>query len=353
MKKKKIETNFRNEKLIAERSPETELFIVLDTETTTLPRLYDCAKTPEAKKQVCIGRPLIYDIAWQVIDKDRNVYSSHSYVITETFRQPDIMRSAYYIDKLPLYYDKLENGDIKEVLWEECKNELITDLNMCNMNLAFNCTFDFRKAFGFTEQYMTHLRSRDYHEWYDRQVWYVSEKMLKKNNKSDYKNPLDKATFKFYDKIYPMADLWGLACERIINIEEYKKFCLDNGFTSPSGQFFSTSAETVFAFLTKNKDYKEEHTALADVLIESEILYEILKVGNIPQGVIHFPFRLLGTTVENIYERYMETRKVNYKHIKLVHEKLIRSMLNTTSSAYTTKLEKMLGTLDWILSGDL
>jgi hypothetical protein len=43
-----------------------------------------------------------------------------------------------------------------------------------------------------------------------------------------------------------------------------------NGFVSDKGNI-STSAETVYRFLTNNLDFQEEHKGLEDVLIETAI----------------------------------------------------------------------------------
>lgn len=56
----------------------------------------------------------------------------------------------------------------------------------------------------------------------------------------------------------------------------------------------TTNAETVYKYLTKNADFEEEHTGLADVRIELEILCKCLtyheKINrNINRGCFHIP----------------------------------------------------------------
>ena len=67
-------------------------------------------------------------------------------------------------------------------------------------------------------------------------------------------------------------------------------------------------------------DFIEEHTALSDALIESQILTKALKKGKVEPTLYAFPFRDLGTTVDyvinkqnkyinslfNLLEEYME-----------------------------------------------
>ena len=59
-------------------------------------------------------------------------------------------------------------------------------------------------------------------------------------------------------------------------MKKYHKFCTDNGFVSKSGNI-STSAETVYRFLTNNPDFEEEHKGLEDVEIEVKIFAECIK----------------------------------------------------------------------------
>ena len=47
-------------------------------------------------------------------------------------------------------------------------------------------------------------------------------------------------------------------------------FCSENGYTMKNGSPRMT-AEILYRYLSGNNDFEEEHTALADVLIEKEI----------------------------------------------------------------------------------
>lgn len=53
--------------------------------------------------------------------------------------------------------------------------------------------------------------------------------------------------------------------------KRYVKWCFTNGFTTPTG-IASYKAEIVYRYLTGDLNFEEEHTGLADVLIEYEIL---------------------------------------------------------------------------------
>lgn len=57
---------------------------------------------------------------------------------------------------------------------------------------------------------------------------------------------------------------------RLLN-EDYINFCKSNGFITAKGNI-QTKAEVVYKYLTNNVNFEEEHTGLADVQIETEIL---------------------------------------------------------------------------------
>ena len=74
---------------------------------------------------------------------------------------------------------------------------------------------------------------------------------------------------------------------------DYCLYCAKNGFYSKKGNM-TTNAETVYKYLTKDKDFEEEHTGLADVRIELKILCKCLtyheKINrNINRGCYHIP----------------------------------------------------------------
>ena len=62
-----------------------------------------------------------------------------------------------------------------------------------------------------------------------------------------------------------------MALQTITHQRGFERFCHEHEFVSRSGQSCATSAEAVYAYITKNPDYVEEHTALSDALIEMAI----------------------------------------------------------------------------------
>ena len=73
------------------------------------------------------------------------------------------------------------------------------------------------------------------------------------------------------------VDLWAMAIECLVIRKKYAQFCKDNNLRSKSGKTVSTSAETVYAYLTNNPDYEERHTAFEDSKIEMEIFLACIR----------------------------------------------------------------------------
>ena len=80
-----------------------KLYMVVDTETATLPIVCDIARTAEEKKKLAIAKPLVYDIGWTICDRKGNVLEKKQYLIAETFSVPAIFNTAYYAEKRPIY----------------------------------------------------------------------------------------------------------------------------------------------------------------------------------------------------------------------------------------------------------
>ena len=278
-----------------------KFYLTLDTETATLPFANEMCKTAKEKQKVAIAKPLVYDIGWVITDRTGNVIKSENYLIQETFFVPNIFNTAYYCNKRPIYMDLLAHNQIKTGCWNQVIEILLSDLEMCDMVTAYNACFDFKKAIPFTERYIQHLYSADYNQW-EKDQRKKCEKIIRGNDESENPEYLE-PYFELRGKHFPIADLWGIACARLININKYRNYCLDNKLLTASGMYFKTSAETTFQYLMAQHDFAEDHTALSDSLIEAQILTKALKKGKIEPEITAFPFRELGTTIDYIEEK--------------------------------------------------
>ena len=71
--------------------------------------------------------------------------------------------------------------------------------------------------------------------------------------------------------------IWNMACNSICQQSEYKTFAETNYHFSNHGKNYRATAETVYAFLTDNANFTEEHKGLDDVKIECEIFVKCFK----------------------------------------------------------------------------
>lgn len=276
-------------------------YMILDCETATLPFAsnYDECQ----RKNIAIMKPLIYDLGWKIVDRHGNVYNSENFLISEVFSVPSVFDTAYYADKRPIYLEKLRKGEIVLTDWQTAMTAFIADLEAVEAVGAYNSMFDFKKAIPFTELYINKLYSADFHKWLHWQekscVW------LAEGGKPTGKEEMEEDVFRFRGGVYPLFDLWGLTCKHILNCDEYKNMCIDQGWETASGKYFKTSAETAFRFFSGNTAFIEAHTAIDDAMIEAMLFAEIVRrtKNKWEMGIEFFPFRILGK-VENFESRW-------------------------------------------------
>lgn len=269
-----------------------QYYIVLDTETATLPHSMDF--DGEARKRIAIAKPLVYDLAWSIIDRTGKIYASRSFLISEIFSVPSIFNTAYYASKRPKYLEKLRNKEITLTSWNEAVETLCMDMEIVSAIGGYNSMFDFIKAITFTEEYISNLYSENYYEWekeQNRRIDYIVENTQKFSRGKNCK------FFTLRDKQLPLFDIWGLSCKHLLNNDDFRSFCSDNGAYTASRKYYSTTAENAYRFIFQDKTFEESHTALEDVSIESALLAEVfkkVKPQNAEMGIIFFPFRLIG-----------------------------------------------------------
>ena len=314
-----------------------KLYMVLDCETATLPFIKSLDISDSEKRKLSIAKPLIYDIAWRVVDRVGTVYSQHSFLVQETFFVPQVFNTAYYKNKRALYMEKFKNGEIIAKTWNEIVEILINDLQNVKMSLAYNAMFDYKKAITFTEKYINALYSDNYTEWEERQKASCLAEPQKNEN-------FDSEHLILRDIKYPIADLWSLSCERLINTTAYKTKCLETAQISPSGLYFKTSAESTYRYLMDKYDFIESHTALEDCEIETKILTECLKKGKIRKGLVYFPFQNLGLTTEHIIDN--RAKGITEETIiKLIDVYMTR--LSTTEKVFARARNECYRLLEW------
>lgn len=203
-------------------------YLMLDTET---------ANTIQEENRLNMMNVLAYDIGWAVIDKQGNVYETASFVNADIFDDmTDLMKSAYYAWKIPIYNNDLANGkriktttaEIKRILHEVMGRYKIREV------VAHNCRFDYR-ACNNTQRYTT---------------------------KSKYRHFFPKGTI--------FLDTMRMAQDTICKQKSYISFCIKNGYLTANGQPRKT-AEVLYRYISGLTNFDEVHMGLEDCLIEKEI----------------------------------------------------------------------------------
>lgn len=167
----------------------------------------------------------MYNLGCTIHDKDGNIFATCSLLVMEHYEE--IKNDDYAKKNFAIYEQRLVAGQITAVATERQALEIVRSL--CHFYgvkyvMAYNSAFDFTKT--------------------------ICRELLDE---------------------FEFIDLYLMALQTITHLKAYQKFCVENNFKSRSGKNCATSAESVYAFITDNADYIEEHTALSDALIEMEI----------------------------------------------------------------------------------
>ncbi len=201
-------------------------FVVLDTETCNT-----------------VEQPLPYDIGWVICDRFGNIFEERSFVVAETFLDmKDVMKSAYYAEKIPQYWEDIKSGNrtIKP-MWT-IRKTLIDDMKKYNTKRvgAYNVGFD-KRALNNLVRYT----SKSWLRWF----------------------------FPFGTEFF---DIWNMACSMLLNTKTYIEFALKNGLVGEADNI-QTSAECAYKFITKDTEFREEHKGLEDVKIEVAVMASCYK----------------------------------------------------------------------------
>lgn len=186
---------------------------------------------------------LVYDIGYIIVDKYGTIYKMESLVISNIFYcERELMASAYFHEKIPLYQEDIANGYRKVVNLYTARQIIKKDLEDFNIVAvcAYNASFDLR-ALNTTQRFETKSKYR-YFFPYGTEIWCI----------------------------------WNMACNTICNTEKYVEFALENGLESESGNI-QTGAEMVYKYLSGDTEFEERHTGIDDVMIESEIFAYCVK----------------------------------------------------------------------------
>ena len=198
-----------------------EMYLVIDTETAN-----------------SIEQPLPYDIGYAVCDRFGHIVLERSFVVAEIFLDhKEMMKSAYFAEKIPHYWEDIKNGTRKIKSIFNIRKQIKEDMKKYRIKKvgAYNMAFD-KRALNNVIRYC----SKSLIRWF----------------------------FPFGTEFFC---IWSMACQVLLNSTSYIKFALQNGLESEAGNI-QTSAEACYKFLINSVDFTEEHTGLEDVRIEIDIM---------------------------------------------------------------------------------
>jgi len=192
-----------------------------------------------------LSQSLVYDVGWVVTDKRGNVYKERSFIVYEIFcEMKDLMKSAYYSEKIPMYWQQIKESKRQIKRFSNIRKILMKDMKEFNIDTVFahNAGFDLR-ALNNTQRYLTCSKYRFFFP-YDTEIW----------------------------------DTLKMARQTFGRQKMYFKYCEKNNYlTKHQTPRPRLTAEILYRYITGNDDFQESHTGLEDVLIEKEILKECFK----------------------------------------------------------------------------
>lgn len=214
--------------------------MVLDTETTSTNP--SAGIVPELMR--------VYDLGFVVVDttNDFTEVECKNYALMETFANASIMRTAYYKDKLPWYYEGMRQGVMAQLPIKETWESFIRACERSNIAQvwAYNCRFDY----GALNATIKAASNGWQNAWFPQGV--------------------------------QVLDIMSAAIDLVCD-SDYCLWARTNHFVTPKGNP-RTTAEVVYNYVTcimhdeREDFYTENHTALDDSRIESRILKECFSI---------------------------------------------------------------------------
>lgn len=220
-------------------------YVVFDTETTSL------------------DKPFCYNIGYSIRNENNQILAEKEFIVEQIWHNLPLFSTAYYAEKRPIYVNRMRARAVEMEKFGYICQEMVRDFRKYDVKLAFayNSQFD-EKVFNFNC------------DWF---------KCI---------NPFDNIEIK---------DIRGFVHNFLID-EKFKAFCDKFEYFTETGNY-STTAETIYRYLTNNTDFMEEHTALSDSQIEADILYYCLQKGG------------------EIYRNYEVKRSIKREITKTLHIK--------------------------------
>ena len=216
--------------------------VVFDTETTSL------------------NKPFCYNIGYAICNTDTGeILVEKDFVVEQIWHNMPLFSTAYYENKRPIYVKRMRAKKTKMNKFGYICKEMIKDFRSFNVEYAYA-----------------------YNSSFDEKVFEYNCDWFKCNN------PFD---------MIPILDIRGYVHNSIAFTQPYKDFCEHyNRFTEKGN--YSTTAETVYQYITGVPEFEEEHTALADSLIELSILLITVNEYGLEYGKEYKTYSSIPRTTE-------------------------------------------------------
>lgn len=208
--------------------------------------------------ETCDLQGNVYDVGFVVTDRTGLIYEEGHALVRETFTDAKKMMGSFYASKMFTHYaPMLDEGSIRLRPWADLVEFIRerVDFHGVTVAAAYNLGFDAR-ALG--------------------------------NMGTEHGTP------PLFGEHVKDLDIWQFACETRLARGPYRKLALAQGWVSPKGNI-KTGAEFAYRFVSGDHSFVEDHTALSDARIETEILAQCFRQKRkIPYGVVNkMPWKMV------------------------------------------------------------
>ena len=208
----------------------------------------------------------VYDVGYTICDKHGNIYKTYNALVREIFTDASRMMGAFYAKKMFTHYaPMLDDGLVRLENWQTIVDQIRADIADFGIKTisAYNAGFDLRV-------------------------------MRSTNALLGDGSPV--CPFRFAGSRY-----LAICLRNEIIAKNLQKLARANGWVSPAGNI-KTGAEFCYRYTSNNPDFIEDHTALSDAIIETQILASCFaQKKRVPYGKVNAqPWRLVqDRAVEN------------------------------------------------------
>lgn len=183
---------------------------------------------------VSLEKPFCYNVGYIIADSDNGeIVCKREFVIEQIWSNAELFTTAYYANKRDIYVGRMRGRKVLLEKWGYVTQQMIRDIKAFEVAAAYayNSPFD-EKVFAFCC------------EWF---------KTI---------NPFD---------LIPIYDIRAYV-HKVIAFDNTFQWWADERKAFTEAGNYSTTAETIYRYISGQEEFDEEHTALADSEIENEIL---------------------------------------------------------------------------------